>query len=394
MIRTRHPKQLIPFWLSYGSLGVCLMILGAFLVLVLQGPNSTKVSTSTLAQNNHRLIQLDTQSARFILNNGIAVLERNSSEDDPYRLLHFNWSEIYWRLAANIRYATPYEILKTQLPVLALFKPQLPKPPAPVQLVQTQKIINPQPVIQRETVIPSTASEPLVLLFHTHTTESYLPESGKERSNPDKEELGDIVKVGHHLQQVLEQTYGISSIHCTKIHDSYPFRESYLRSQETVKEYLTKYPSIKVVLDIHRDATPGIDATCVLAGESVAKILLVVGTDRMGLNHPNWKNNHEFAKELSQSMNQYYAGLNSGILVSNARYNQHLHPQALIIEIGDHHTELKEAQRAVEAFASILAMKLKTQPEAQALPVPAGAGTVGPDVGGDLTNGSLNKSTP
>lgn len=363
MMMAIKPKKSIPAlpeWLTYGSFGVFLMLVSALTVVILHPTRHDFVpARNMVAGINPSLIRLDTQSSRFILRSGIPVLERTSGEDDPFRLFHINWSEIYWKIAANIRQATPREILTTQFPVLSLVQPKIP-PIAPARAV---KPIIPNPVVPHEQALekppapptPALSKDPLVLLYHTHTTESYLPESGRSHSNPDKGERGDIVKVGAHLKNILEKSYGIPTLHCDKIHDSYPFRESYLRSQTTVKEYLDKYPSIKMVFDIHRDATPGIIATCTINNTATSTILLVVGTDRMGLDHPNWKNNHQFANELTQGMNQYYPGLSSGIIVSDARYNQHLHEKSLILEIGDHNSSLEEAYRAADAFGAILA---------------------------------------
>lgn len=357
--KPKKTTPILPEWLTYGSFGVFLMLLGALAVVILQPTRHDFVlDRSAVARINLSLIRLDTQSSRFILRSGIPALERTSGEDDPFRLFHINWSEIYWKIAANIRQATPREILTTQFPILSLVQPKILPSLPPVRAI---KPTLPKPAVPQEQPLeklkptPAPPTEPLILLYHTHTTESYLPESGHSHSNPDKEERGDIVKVGAYLKNILEKNYGIPTLHCDKIHDSYPFRESYLRSQVTLKEYLEKYPSIKMVFDIHRDATPGITATCTINNAATSTVLLVVGTDRMGLAHPKWKANHQFANELTQGMNQYYPGLSSGIIVSDARYNQHLHEKALILEIGDHNSTLEEAYRAADAFGAILA---------------------------------------
>lgn len=344
----------LPFWISYGSLGVLLMLLGAFLVFFMHSTTHSVLNSGAISQLPNGNIRLDTQSSRFILRNGIPALERTSGEDDPFRLLHFNWSEIYWKLATNIRQSTPRELLKSQFPLLAIVKPK----PIPIQI---SRPLVPKPDLPNiETVEnPTLPPEPEVLIFHTHTSESYIPVSGKDHLNEQK---GDIVKVGEHLEKVLEEQYGINVIHNEDLHDIYPFRKSYLRSQATVEKLLAEYPSIKVVLDIHRDATPGVEAVCNIDGTRTSTVLLVVGTDKMGLPHPNWKKNQQFANDLSQLMNNYYPGLNGGVIVSKARYNQHLHPHAIIVEIGDQNSTLEEAYRAAELFAGVLATEMKKMP--------------------------------
>jgi len=343
-----------PYWIAYGSLGVLFMILGACFVLIFTVPSADILETHAFSSLPNGLIRLDTQSSRFILRSGIPVLEKNSGEDDPFRLLHFNWSEMYWKLAANIRQATPREILKTQFPLLAIVKPKLPP----------LKISRPAPLKPAE---PETANlpeklpgEPVVLIYHTHTSESYIPVSGTAHQTDGRQ--GDITKVGRRLKEVLEEKYGIPTIHCDEVHDYYPFRESYLRSQVTVKKILAEHPSLKVVLDVHRDATPGIKAVTEIKGEKTATVLFVVGSNKMGLPHPDWEINYRFASKLAEAMNLYFPSLNSGIIVSDARYNQHLHHQALIVEFGDQNSNLEEVYRAVEDFAGILALNLRRNP--------------------------------
>jgi len=374
MLRSKRLKIKLPFWISYGSLALFFIFLGIFLVHLLNSsinsilqPKAIEVGvfpdkplqTGSISQVQRRKIKLDTQSSRFILRSGIPLLDQTSGEDDPFHLFHLNWAGIYWKLAANINQTTPQELLKAQIPLLAFVKPKMiVMPPAK----KVQPIITPdkKPDIteldQQLPEIPLADQDPVVLIYHTHTSESYIPESGKSHTNNSK---GDIVKVGAHLKKVLEEKYGIKTIHSDTIHDTYPFRESYQRSQVTLKKYLNEYPSIQVVLDIHRDATPGVNATCTINNEKATNILIVVGTDKMGLSHPNWKKNHHFASELTEAMNLYYPNLSSGIIVSKARYNQHLHERALILEFGDHQSELKEAYYAAELFAKILALKIK-----------------------------------
>lgn len=339
------------------------MLLGATSTVIFRSIQRPVLTYGAIAEISSGLIRLDTQSSRFILKSGIPVLERTAGEDDPFRLFHLNWSEIYWRIAADISSANPREILKTQFPLLALAKPKplplvvLPKIPSTTPIGPPDPIepVNPEPTLN---AIPAFPDQIAVFLYHTHTSESYLPESGKEHILNGK---GDIVKVGEHLKKVLEEKYGLKSLHNEDIHDQYPFRESYQRSQLTLKKNLGNYPNLLAVLDVHRDATPGIDATCTIKGQKAAKIMIVVGTNRMGLAHPQWQKNHLFATKLIETMDRYYPGLSSGIVVSDARYNQHLHPKALIIEFGDQNSTLAEVNRSAELFADILVATLRQE---------------------------------
>ena len=211
----------------------------------------------------------------------------------------------------------------------------------------------------KENSTPDLPNDPTVFIYHTHTSESYIPVSGKDHVYPK----GDIVTVGSYIQQVLRVKYHIRTVCSETSHDQIPFRESYQRSQLTIKKYLQDYPTLKVLLDIHRDATPGINARCLINGQNTATIGIIVGSDKMGLPHPNWRKNYQFATKIAENMNLYYPGLNSRVLVSDARYNQHLHDHALIIEIGDQNSTLEEAYRAVDLFAGILVITLNQESE-------------------------------
>lgn len=353
----KRPEQYgIPVWFTYGTLGILLMFVGLFASIMVTSLNQNITENDTIARVTTRLFHLDTHTSRFILRNGIPVLDRSAGEEDPFTLLHFNWVELYWKIAANINQGTPQEIIKTQVPLLALSRVK----PDPVNLPLPAHEL-PKPPLQQlppaKNKILSLA-KPSILIYHTHTSESYLPVSGKEHLFNQR---GDIVKVGEYLHKVLEEKYNIKSIHCDQIHDQYPFRESYQRSQQTLIKYLEDYPSLEILLDLHRDATPGLKPTCTIKGADAATIMIVVGSDKMGLAHPNWKRNHEFATKLNDCLNLYYPGFCNGIVVSDARYNQHLSNRALIVEFGNQHSQLDQVFRSVEYFAEILAIVIQQE---------------------------------
>lgn len=347
----------IPYWFTYGAFGVFLMFMGLFAVMTVTSVKHNLTKVDTIARVSNRLFQLDTHTSRFILRNGIPVLDRSAGEEDPFTLFHLNWVDFYWKLAANINQTTPQEILKAQVPLLALsrIKPQPLKYPPIVNEPFHPPAPSPEPAPKIHSL---RFDKPYVLIYHTHTSESYLPESGKDHL---LNQQGDIVKVGAYLQKILEEKYGIKTIHCDQIHDHYPFRESYQRSQQTLIKYLKEYPSLNILLDIHRDATPGLKSTCTVKGSDAATLMMVVGSDKMGLAHPNWKKNHEFAIRLNESLNLYYPGLCNGIVISNARYNQHLSDHALIVEFGNQNSKLEQVYQTVEHFAEILAVAIQEE---------------------------------
>ncbi len=349
----------IPVWFIYGTICIFCMLLGIGGAILARSSSRNLISSRQNTPAENHLFHLDTQTSRYILRCGLPHLERSGGEDDPFTFLNLNWPELYWKLAANIREASPREILKAQIPLLALNSPgKIPLKPFIKEVIpqHTQEDIANQITPVPTPILPN---DPVLFIYHTHTSESYLPASGKDHVYPK----GDIVLIGRYLYKILAEKYNIRSIHSEEIHDQIPFRESYERSQVTIKKYLAEYPSIKVALDLHRDATPGITAKCTINDQSTATISIVVGSDKMGLPHPNWRKNYQFAETLAENMNLYYPGLNSRILTADARYNQHLHDHALIIEVGDQNSTLEDAYRAVELFAGILAITLNQEAE-------------------------------
>jgi len=183
---------------------------------------------------------------------------------------------------------------------------------------------------------------PQVLIFHTHTTEGYLKKL--EFLNKDgisswsRDNRYNVVRVGEKIAEELRLKYGIEVIHNTTVHDYPDYNSSYGKSLQTVSSILKSYPSIKIVLDIHRDAVgsdePRLRLVNEINGEKVAKIMFVIGTDSRKLPHPNWMENLKLAVKLQQNLNEKYPGLARHIYISGNRYNQHLSDGALIIEVG------------------------------------------------------------
>ncbi len=344
----------------YITLEILLIVTGILSGFIISSNKKDMFPSNTISQISSRLIHLDTQTSQYIIHRAIPLLEINAGEEDPFILLHLNWSKIYWQIAANIRNTNSQEILKSQFSIMSFIKPRT----LPIKLLP-KTIPIPLPLEIPTPVEPSKllANEPEIFIYHTHTSECYIPVRGKERelnNKPEDDKKGDVVKIGKYLQQTLEDEYGIKCIRSEEINDSFPFRESYLRAREVAQKYIKEYPSIKVVLDVHRDATPGFKTTCEINGKKTATLFFVIGTDKMGLSHPNWKRNLKFATKLTENMNLYYPGLSNGIVTSDARYNQDLHDRAMIVEFGNYKdSTLESLHHTVDRFAEILALTLK-----------------------------------
>lgn len=205
---------------------------------------------------------------------------------------------------------------------------------------------------------------PRIAIYHTHTSEDYVPTSGKSHTY-DRE--AGIVAVGRELVQKLEEKHGIRCVHDTSVHDADVFREAYLRSSKTVSKLIKENPQLEVILDIHRDAPTNDNTksrsitTAEIDSKQVGRIYLIVGTDRLGLPHPKWQENHAFAMELQRQLEALYPGLSRGIKIDTARFNQHLHSRLLLIEIGGEQNTLEEAKLAAGYLADALAAWFRNQ---------------------------------
>ena len=202
------------------------------------------------------------------------------------------------------------------------------------------------------------ATQPQILIIHTHASEAYAqnPEDPYEESDPGRTEDTEynIVRVGDELTAALE-AYGLNVIHDRGIYDFPSYTGSYSRSGAAIEAYLAQYPSIAIVIDLHRDAIGSGDSVyktmAALPGESSAQIMLLVGTGENGLAHPQWTENLKLALYLQEAMDSRYPTLARPIALKPERYNQHLTTGSLIFEVGSTGNTLQEALNAVNLFA-------------------------------------------
>lgn len=197
----------------------------------------------------------------------------------------------------------------------------------------------------------------LVGIYTSHNAETYKPTDGVERLPGEN---GGVSKVAKVLSETLEKEYGIATAFSDTIHDYPRWGASYGNSEKTAKKMLQKYPSIEVLIDVHRDAGIGKRKTTVIQGKRAARILVIVGTDKRW-EHPNWRENLAFANRLAAAMEKLYPGLADGVRAQSGRYNQHLHSHAILVEIGSVENSLEEAQTSARLFARVLAEVLNQE---------------------------------
>jgi len=201
---------------------------------------------------------------------------------------------------------------------------------------------------------------PKVLIYHTHTTEAYINNisdlNKKNVSTNTEDPRYNVVRVGEEIKKYLENNYKIDVIHNGTIHDSPDYNSSYNNAYKTVTSILKSYPSIEIVLDIHRDATDGKKLRLVTDTNEgkAAQVMSVVSTGAIGLSHPNWRENLKLALKIQQSLNSQCPNLARPIYVSKYRYNQHVSKGAIIIEVGGNGNTLEEALASAKYIAKAI----------------------------------------
>ncbi|MCD7730486.1 MAG: stage II sporulation protein P [Oscillospiraceae bacterium] len=204
--------------------------------------------------------------------------------------------------------------------------------------------------------------EPQVLIMHTHETESYEPyrrdfydSSFTSRTTDDSM---NMAAVGDEIAAQLENA-GIGVIHDVTKHDYPSYNNSYDRSRITVQEILEEYPSIKVVLDIHRDAIEREDGTRIaptieINGKNAAQIMIISGCDDGTMDMPNYMENFRFTAALQQQLEKDYPGLARPVLFDYRKYNQDLTTGSILIEVGGHANSIDEALYSGELIGKAL----------------------------------------
>ena len=211
--------------------------------------------------------------------------------------------------------------------------------------------------------------KPMVLILHTHATEAFLPydygyyvQGTATRSTDSKK---NICAVGDAIARQLSAAQ-IVTLHDKTMHDYPSYTGGYERSAATIKSYLKKYPTIQVVLDIHRDAVTYdngdmVKPTAGIGGKKAAQIMICAGRqDGKVTQYPNWRQNLRFALRLQQSCETDYPGLARPLYFVSKRYNEYLLPGSLLIEMGSEGNTLEEAVYAGELLGKSLAKLLGT----------------------------------
>lgn len=193
-------------------------------------------------------------------------------------------------------------------------------------------------------------SSPTVLIIHSHGTECYL-QSGdtytKDTPTHSADTSINVVAVGKAIATVLKEN-GVETIHCETMFDKQSYSDSYDLSEQTVMEYIKKYPSIQYVFDVHRDSIvrenkEKLKPVTVIDGIPTAQAMFVVGTNTSGADHPNWMDNLTVASIFQRCLIEQYGSIMRPINLRAASFNAEHAPGSILIEVGTCGNTIEEA---------------------------------------------------
>lgn len=217
----------------------------------------------------------------------------------------------------------------------------------------TEEILTPNVTVKKENI----------LIFHTHTCESYTPSEKYQYKQTGNYRTTDknytVVKVGRELDRQL-QNYGYKVIHSETYHDYPSYTGSYENSYKTVTNLLQKNKNTDIVIDLHRDAISDYSyaPTVKIGDEYAAQLMFVIGGN-ISKEHPNWQQNLKFAVKIQQKANEMYPGLFKPIILRYASYNQQTAKAANIIEVGSTGNTLDQALISMKYLAKVISEVVK-----------------------------------
>jgi stage II sporulation protein P len=213
---------------------------------------------------------------------------------------------------------------------------------------------NEQPGAQQDPESPQEPAPNVVFIYHSHPTESYLPELGGitkiDEAYDQTDKTNTVAAVGAKLMESLEKK-GVGAIHSDL---QYPWRGAYNESRKTIKTAMAKYDELNYFIDIHRDAARADKTRLTVDGVSYAKLYFVVGQK-----NPDYEKNQALAEELHYRIEEKVKGISRGVVGkkvgSNGEFNQSLSPNSILIEFGGVDNSLEECYRTAEVLAEVLA---------------------------------------
>ncbi|GBF33152.1 stage II sporulation protein P [Desulfocucumis palustris] len=348
MYRNRYVLRRMYNWLVCGLIFFALLLVLSFQPVRQGFCDFVGIVTETGADLAFRCSERD---PRGLLRAAIPSLAWSGSTEDIPELV--TPGSILSALLApfRVKAGSPLELVQREIAMLEDYNPEIP----------AVKVEPPPEIKEDSSSRPPLSDQALIGIYHTHTGETYNLTDGTDRVTG----RGGVVDVGEALKKELEEKYGIKVAHSTTVNDV-NYNAAYAESEKDARTLLAENPGIQILLDIHRDAGKSRQNSLVkINGQDCGIIMLVVGSGARAP-FPTWKQNYNFAMELAGMMDKKYPGLCCGVRVKEGRYNQFLHPRAVLLEVGSTSNSTGEAVNSIRLLAGLLAEKSKEiAPDAQ-----------------------------
>lgn len=233
---------------------------------------------------------------------------------------------------------------------------------------ETDYVIDMTSLLQKNSPVTLGDEGVQVLIMHTHGTEAYTQSpdhtyaaSGEYRTTDSS---ANMLRVGQEICDVLNQR-GISTVHSRTLNDYPAYNGSYNRALKDIQTHVEQHPSIRLVIDVHRDAIATgntyYKTAAEVDGQQTAQLMFVTGTDAGGLSHDHWRDNLAFQAQLHARLNSTYPGIMRPMSIRASRFNQHVRTGSMLVEVGACGNTLEEALAAAQIFANTLADALLEQ---------------------------------
>ncbi|MDE7275492.1 MAG: stage II sporulation protein P [Lachnospiraceae bacterium] len=221
------------------------------------------------------------------------------------------------------------------------------------------ELLNTEKLLSKDMRMQGSNDKPQILIYHTHSQEAFADSIPGDESTT-------IVGAGEKLAQLLREKYGYNVLHLTESFDKESRDYAYSNSLPVLEQLLEENPSIEVVIDLHRDAMPEDRRLVVdLQGRPTAQFMFFNGLSRTARNgpiesleNPYLDDNLAFSFQMQTASNEYYPGIARRIYLKAYRYNLHLRPKSLLIELGAQNNTVEEIMNAIDPLAHIIHLVL------------------------------------
>lgn len=221
------------------------------------------------------------------------------------------------------------------------------------------ELLNTEKLLSKDMRIHGGNDEPQILIYHTHSKEGFADSVPGDKATT-------IVGAGERLAQTLHDKYGYNVIHHTESYDEKARDDAYANALPDIERLLAENPGIEVVIDLHRDEMPADRRLVVdLQGRPTAQFMFFNGLSRTAkrgviesLENPYLDDNLAFSFQMQTAANEYYPGITRRIYLKAYRYNMHLRPKSLLIELGAQNNTIEEIMNAVEPLAHVIHLVL------------------------------------